>query len=97
MLSSTCRTPLHIANDAPNNGNYSWTIPNTIISCDYYYFEVYPNDCMIPMSSPILFAIEASTISGPTIPSYNMLIVIGTIIWITIPIIIFVKKKCNCI
>lgn len=97
-LSSTCRTPYYIAHDALNTGNYSWTIPgnrvNTIISCDYYYIEVYPNDCMIPLHPPILFAIE-STASDPTIPSYNMLIVIWTIIWITIPIIIFVKKKYN--
>lgn len=92
-LSSTCRTPYYIASDAPNTGTYSWTIPNTIISCEYYYFEVYPNDCSIPLSSPITFAIEAPI--PPTIPSYNLSIVIWTIIWLTIPVIIFIKKKNN--
>jgi len=77
---------------APNTGIYNWTIPQSINDCDRNIIKVTPENCNVfNLNTHTGYFTIAS--SSPTIPSYNMSIVIWTIIWITIPVIIFLKKK----
>lgn len=94
-ISSSCGNLYYIATVASDAGTYNWTIPNSINVCNYYWITVTPNACTIPLEPVSYFSIIASSTSNPAIPSYNISIIIWTIIWVIIPIIIFAKKKNN--
>lgn len=84
--------------NALNTGIYNWTIiaqgsPETV----RYHISVRPKDCAVSYTSSSYFTItkkpQKNNSSSSTIPSFNISIVIWTLIWINISIIIFIKKK----
>lgn len=84
----------HIDMNAPNNGIYNWTITAEVLP-DYetsYFIVVGPKDCSANVSISGSFTILKYT-NPSTIPSYNISIVIWTIIGINITVIIFIKKN----
>lgn len=83
----------YIDMNALNNGIYNWTITAQDLPETEKLFCIYvrPKDCIANITTSGYFTIQKN--SPLTIPSYNISIVIWTVIWINIAAIIFIKKK----